>query len=89
MGNWLIHTTHGSGDPARLKSLSPDAQLAALSSHVTAPKTTAQAMALINQHAAAGSLIALHGCANPCPREGCKGFATVRRGCAGYLRGKK
>ena len=88
MGNWLIHTTHGSGDPARLKSLSPDAQLAALSSCENAPTTAAQAKALINQHAAAKTLIPLNGCGNPCPREGCRGFGTVRRGCAGYLRGK-
>ena len=77
-------TEHGAGDPQRLAKLSPSAQIAALASHANAPKTAAQATALIQQHIAAGTLIPLHGCANPCPRD-CAGFGTIRAGCGGYV----
>ena len=42
-------TEHGAGDPQRLAKLSPSAQIAALASHANAPKTAAQATALIQQ----------------------------------------
>ena len=81
--SWYSATSYGCADPHRLLRMKPADQIAALSSRESPPTTAKQALALIHQHIASGSMIALHGCANPCPRAelGCKGF--IGR-CGGY-----
>ena len=79
-----VATWHGCGDPVVLKAMPPVEQVSALTTHESAPFTRAAALALINHHIAAGTLIPLNGCANPCPRLGCAGFGRIARGCGGY-----